>query len=277
MCPTDQEPLVQSIAERKNITGVWHGAFGYGKQAVGMKPVPFTLKLKQDWTGHFTGSVAEHGPDATPGAGTIDGYFGFPTIEFTKQMPVSYITGRDGVRRTLREHLVAMGRACAHERPGAPIRYRGNFLDADRVQGTWTINPRTIQVPDGPPILTGRRVGYWVAQFVPDGTEVEAAAGPAESLFDKSLLPQDDLDEVESIAYRSAGKFDVPDAERIIERFEQEKIRFDVDRDDGPIQTMPPILRAFGGYSGMAKIVELYVHPDDLPRAQAIITSDAKT
>jgi len=279
MCPTDRVALDRPTEERKKVTGSWQGVYGYGATAgaAGMRCVPFTLGLKQDWTGHFTGSVTDDGPDGIPGTGSIDGYFEFPTIEFTKQMPVAYIVGQDGMLRTLREHILAKGRACERELAASPIHYRGTFLDANRVQGTWTSRPRRIPLPDGPSISIARSSGYWCAQIVPAETQANVVRGPSQPLFDKSLLSQRELDDVEGLAMRSIGKFSVPDAEKFIESFEREGIRFDIDRDDTPIQTMPPILRAFGGYSGMAKLIELFIHPEDLPRAEAIINRDAKT
>ncbi len=89
-------PDLDLAVDRKKVAGVWRGVYGYGvrNKAVGMRPVAFTLKLKQGWSAHFTGSVVEDAPYGTPGAGTVDGYYKSPTIEFTKQMPVGYIIDR---------------------------------------------------------------------------------------------------------------------------------------------------------------------------------------
>jgi hypothetical protein len=46
--------------------------------------------------GHFTGLVNEDPPNGMPGNGTIDGYFGFPRIDFKKQMPICYVATPDG-------------------------------------------------------------------------------------------------------------------------------------------------------------------------------------
>jgi hypothetical protein len=59
--------------------------------------------------GHFTGTVTDDAPKGMPGTGTIDGYFGFPTIEFRKQMPVYYVGNSDGRMVTLREQSSATG------------------------------------------------------------------------------------------------------------------------------------------------------------------------
>jgi hypothetical protein len=107
VCPLDGESL-SLPAERKKVTGVWRGVYGYGPQdsQPGFVPAAFTLKLKQGWTSHFTGSVTEDAPPGNPGTGTLDGYFSHPKIEFTKQMPVGQVIKEDGTRITVREHLI---------------------------------------------------------------------------------------------------------------------------------------------------------------------------
>lgn len=74
VCLLDGEAL---SGERKKVTGVWRAVYGYGlrEKLPGHVPAAFTLKLKQGWTSHFTGSVTEDAPPGTPGTGTIDGYF----------------------------------------------------------------------------------------------------------------------------------------------------------------------------------------------------------
>ncbi len=112
---------VSLAAGRKKVTGVWRGVYGYGScgNLPGLAAVAFTLKLKQGWTAHFTGSVNEDAPHGIPGNGTVDGYFNHPTIEFTKQMPVGYVLQEDGSRQTLREHLAEQGYGLKPGIPGA--------------------------------------------------------------------------------------------------------------------------------------------------------------
>jgi len=130
----DENPLTGSVKARKKLTGVWRGTYGNeSKGALGEKVVPFTFTLKQGWLGHFAGTVTEDAPVGMPGVGRIDGFFEWPTIEFTKQMPVGYIAKPDGGRMTLREYFIEQGHACENELPSPPIFYRGTFLDANRV------------------------------------------------------------------------------------------------------------------------------------------------
>jgi hypothetical protein len=86
VCAVDGQPLTVQTEARTKITGVWRGAYGFEipESPAGSKVVPFTLKLKQGWMGHFTGMVTDDAPQGMPGTGTIDGYFGSPTIEFKK-------------------------------------------------------------------------------------------------------------------------------------------------------------------------------------------------
>jgi hypothetical protein len=275
----DGEVLCDSVVERKVVTGVWRGVYDYGerKKLAGMRPVAFTLKLKHGWMEHFTGSVHEDPPQGAPGIGAVDGYFNPPTIEFTKQMPVGYITGPDGTRMTLREYILAKGHKCEHDLPSAPISYQGTFLDTNRVQGTWIINPRRIPLPGGLSFSMARASGFWCIEFVTVDTKIDPTGGPTEPLFDKSLLSPRELDDVEGATLRSLGKFNVADTEKILKRFEQEDIRFEINRDDTAIRQMSPIVASvMGGYSGMAKMMEIFVHPEDVAHAEAIIHRDDK-
>ena len=135
VCPADGESLASS--ERKKITGVWRGIYGYGPRddQRGLGPVAFTLRLKQGWFDRFEGFLTEDQPQGVPGTGTADGYFGWPKIEFTKQMPVGYIRREDGTRVTFREYLTGNGQPCEHELPSPPILYQGTLLDGNRMQG----------------------------------------------------------------------------------------------------------------------------------------------
>ncbi len=86
VCAVDGQSLTGQAEARTKLTGVWRGAYGFEtpEHPAGNKVVPFTLKLKQGWMGHFTGTVNEDPPTGMPGNGMIDGYFDFPTIEFKK-------------------------------------------------------------------------------------------------------------------------------------------------------------------------------------------------
>jgi len=278
VCTVDGESLLGSVLDRKKVTGVWRGVYGYGerKKLAGMGPVAFTLKLKQGWMEHFTGSVTEDAPQGASGTGSVDGYFNSPTIEFTKQMPVGYITGPDGTRMTLREYLLAEGHKCEHDLPSSPIFYQGIFLDANRVQGTWIINPQRIPLLGGLSSTTAQTSGFWCAEFVTADAKVDPTGGPTEPLFDKTLLSSRELEDVEGVAFRSLGKFNIADAEKFLERFGQENIRFELRRDDTAIRQMMPITEVTGGYGGTAQMIEVFVHPNDEEEAVKIVGEDNK-
>ena len=273
VCPMDGESL---SGERKKVTGVWRGVYGYGprEKLPGFVPAAFTLKLKQGWTSHFTGSVTEDAPPGTPGTGTIDGYFSHPTIEFTKQMPMGYVIKEDGTRITLREHLIENGYACQHELPSPPILYLGTFLGANRVQGTWVMQPLLIALPNRSAFSTPRLSGFWCAKFVTEDFKADPGGGPKEPLFDKSRLSPAELAEVEGLPPCSLGKFTVADADKLIERLAHAGIQCRFSQDDSDIGERIPIMEMTGGYGGTAAIMEIFVDPDDEALAQEIIGED---
>jgi hypothetical protein len=234
----------------------------------------FTLKLKQGWMQHFTGSVFEDAPAGIPGTGTVDGYFKPPGIEFTKQMPVGYVAKPDGTRITLREYFLAMGQKFERELPSSPILYLGTFIDANRVQGTWIIQPRRITLPDGHHYSMPTSSGFWCAEFVADDLKSDPTGGPVGPLFDKTLLSARELEDVDGVPYRSLGKYNVPDAEKYLDRFGQEDIRFELKRDDTPMRQMSPYMEVTGGLSGSAQLMEIFVHPDDEEEARKITGED---
>ena len=196
VCAIDGEALSRSAVDRKSIAGVWRGVYGYvapGPLAK-MKPVPFTLKLEQGWLGHFTGKVTEDAPEGIPGTGVIDGHFKSPTVEFTKQMPVGYVVRTDGSKITLREHILTQGGKCERELPSASIEYEGTFLDANRVQGTWVIKPQQIPISGGQSITIAETSGIWCAEFITADIKASPNGGPTEPYFDKSLLPEPEIE-----------------------------------------------------------------------------------
>jgi hypothetical protein len=271
-CATDQTALISGV-ERKKVTGVWRGVYGYSErwEATGIKPAHFTLKLKQGWTSHFSGSVTEDPPIGCPETGTIDGYFGSPSIDFTKRMPVGYIYEADGTRQTLREFLAAAGRTSNLELPSPPILYNGTFLDSRRVQGTWMLTSVQIPLPDGPPFSTGQTTGYWCAEFVTDDLNANPTGGPAAALFDKNLLTPEEVERVEGTPYNVLGKFNVVDAQNLMDRLTQAGLRLNVRGNDEAMQKMMPFTVDTGGYSGAADQVEIFVHPDDEEEAKKIV------
>jgi hypothetical protein len=274
VCAVDGESLGGWKGERKSVAGVWRGIYGCGERKATPETgsVAFTLKLKQGWMGHFNGSVTEDTPQGIAGTGAVDGYFGSAKIEFTKQMPVGYITGSDGTRKTLREYVVAEGHRCDHDLPSPPIFYQGIFLDMNRVQGIWTIEPRPIPLPGGLSYSPSRTSGFWCAEFVTDDMNADPTGGPRAPLFDKGRLSPQELEDVEGPVLRSMGKFRVADAENFMKRLDQENIRFEIDRDDTAMRQLTPGMTYFGN----AKMIEIFVRAEDMVQAVAIIHSDDK-
>jgi len=272
-CAIDGESLSPSHEVRKKIHGVWRGVYGYAGNGnlAKLNPVRFTLKLEQGWLEHFTGTVTEDAPDGMPGTGIIDGYYQSPTIEFTKQMPVGYITDADGGRMTFRDYVISQGHQCDHELPSSPIFYQGSFLDANRVQGLWEIKPHKIPLKGGLSVTGMESTGLWCAEFITTDLKSNPTSGPGEPFFDISLLPQPESppekEQQNDPALRSLGKFSVADAEDILKRFEKAGIKFEINRDDTALSQMPPVTAATGGYSGMAPMIEIFVSPEDEAKA----------
>ena len=278
VCAIDGQSLSEPAAGRKKVSGIWRGVYGYGprEKQPGFGPVAFTLRLKQGWTAHFAGSVTEDAPQGMPGTGTIDGYFQHPSFEFTKQMPVGYVIKEDGTQITLRERLAEQGHPLQHELRSAPILYQGTFLDANRVQGTWILQPLRIPLPDRSTYATSGGSGYWCAEFITEDLKANPSGRPAAPLFDKSLLSSREVDDVEKAPLCSLGKFSVTDAEKYIERLVQAGILCRYNQDDSATPESMPIMEVTGGYAGTAPVMELLVNPDDEARAREIIGGDSQ-
>jgi hypothetical protein len=219
----------------------------------------------------FEGGVMEEVGKGMPGTGAISGYFRTPKIEFTKQMPVGYLTGSDGGWVTLREHFISLGYKCTRELPSPPINYQGTLIDVNRVQGTWIINPHRIQLDDQWLASTHRTSGFWCAEFM--GTELNAdiSGGPSEALYDKALLSPEEIEAVKGFEVENMGTFSVPDAERLLDRFEQEGIAHEVNRDKDAGWHPDPYF-----VHGKARLIEIWVATGDVERADAIIREDQK-
>jgi hypothetical protein len=248
----------------QKVTGNWRGSYGYeSNQLKNLIPVPFTLKLEQGWLGHFTGNVTEDVARGMPGLGVIDGYFAFPNIEFTKQMPVCYIATPDGQRITLRERLISKGYPCEHDIPHPPIFYEGEFVDANRAEGTWILKAVQIPLPNGEKLPMSEATGIWFMQMeVFDGQHQSLST--TESQFEEKLK--------EDSYYRKLGRYEIPDAERILKRFEQEKIRFQISADNTRMRQMSAVTASLGGYFGAGSLMEIFVHQDDEVKANQILS-----
>jgi hypothetical protein len=270
-CPADGTALIaqNSAATRKTVTGLWRGVYDYAEHTL---KVRFALKLKQGWSEAFEGKVMEDTTEGVPGTGAITGYFRTPKIEFTKQMPVGYFRREDGSWITMREHFISAGYKCENELPSPTINYQGTFIDANRVQGTWIINPHRIQLDDQWLFSRQRTSGFWCAEFMGTELSTDISGGPSEALYDKSLLSPQELEAVKNFEVENMGMFSVPDAERILRRFEQEGIVYEINRDENAGWSTDP----YSTFGGMARLIEIWVATRDLERADAIIRGDDK-
>ena len=267
ICPVDGQSLSGPMAARKKITGVWRGCYGFGPRGnrPGFGPVTFTLKLKQGWTSHFTGSVTEDAPAGMPGTGTVDGYFDYPGFEFTKQMPVGYVIEEDGSRKTLRESLVDQGMDLQQKFPGPPILYQGRFLDASRVQGTWIIQRQPIRLPNGKTFTPSGGAGYWCAVFATDKPDAHPGGGPVTELFDKSRLTARELADVEPPPPCCLGEFPAAEAQHWVERLLAADISVSF---DGAQLDPEEGVKAEG-------LQRIYVQAEDEPAARRILTNQS--
>ena len=147
----------------KKVTGIWRGSYGYSQPDTLAKRerVSFTLTIKQGWFGRFAGTVSEDAPGGMPGTGLVEGFFDFPRVEFTKQMPVGYVLSPEGRQVSVRDYLAAQGFQYDQDLPHPPIVYQGAFYDTGRIQGIWIIKPGEIPLPDGNVLPTGQASGGW--------------------------------------------------------------------------------------------------------------------
>jgi len=147
----------------KKVTGTWRGTYAYepAEPMSQRDPVAFTLTLKQGWFGRFTGSVTDDAAHGVPGVGVVVGYFSFPGIEFTKQMPVFYVTLPDRPVMTLREYLSEQGHTCERDVLHPPVFYQGEFSSPHRAQGTWIIRAAPIFLGGGRSIQMPETRGVW--------------------------------------------------------------------------------------------------------------------
>jgi hypothetical protein len=67
------------------------------------------------------------------------------------------------------------------------------------------------------------------------------------------------------------GKFNVVDAQNLMDRLTQAGLRLNVRGNDEAMQKMMPFTVDTGGYSGAADQVEIFVHPDDEEEAKKIV------
>lgn len=153
------------IGPRK-VTGRWRGVYSYDatERIPGLRPVPFMLILDQGWLGRFTGTVVDDADLGMPGTGAISGRVSYPHIEFTKQMPVAYVRTLDGRKITLREYVIEHEHPCEHDVPAKPVLYRGEFSDAEHVDGTWIIPAGPIPLPGGRAMRGAESTGKWTLE-----------------------------------------------------------------------------------------------------------------
>lgn len=151
----------------KAVTGVWRGIYNFGlsEQMPALAPVPFTLTLRQGWFGRFKGTVTDDRAPGMPGIGTITGFFSYPHIQFTKQMPICYVITPEGRSVSLRDILLEEGHACDNELPHFPIRYHGEFIDPMHARGSWRIMAGVLELPNGLTMNVVESYGKWSIEF----------------------------------------------------------------------------------------------------------------
>ena len=153
----------------KKVTGTWRGKYRYDPAGYGAcQPVSFTLKLNQGWFGRFTGTVTDDSPGGMPDTGTIVGYFSFPKIEFTKQMPVCYVQSKDGGMIRFRDYLAQEGHPGERDFSHPPILYTGEFSTPNHAQGTWVIKQYPVMLSSGVSLGFGQATGTWTLDLAPD-------------------------------------------------------------------------------------------------------------
>jgi hypothetical protein len=177
------------------------------------------------------------------------------TLRLTKQSLLGHFTG-----------------TVTEDAPGPVISYEGEFLDARRMQGAWTIHPQKFPLPGGRAFLTSLVSGYWCAEFITDDLKADPVGGPTGLFIVEPTPPETELETdpsgaPEDGAFRSMGKFAVMDAKELLKKFEQEHLRFEIDRDDTAMREMMPFTQVTGGYSGTAPLIEIFIHRDDEMRA----------
>jgi hypothetical protein len=147
----------------RKVTGVWRGIHRYDFLQPMLKPgaVSFTLVLRQNRFGRFTGTITEDPENGMPGTGVVEGHFTFPHIEFTKQMPVCHVVTHTGKRMTLRDYLIQKGYSYEHGVLRRPIHYQGTFSAPKQAQGIWIIRAGQISLLHGKAVQLPESRGNW--------------------------------------------------------------------------------------------------------------------
>jgi hypothetical protein len=131
------------------MTGTWRGEYEFDRCNLISGPVPFSMVLKQRWFGLFIGTVTDDSNLGMPGIGKIRGRFTFPSVRFTKQMPICYVMSKDKRRVTLRDSLAEQGYAHEPDHPHPVIWYTGTVSEACIATGVWEIKPTAIRLQNG--------------------------------------------------------------------------------------------------------------------------------
>lgn len=155
------------MSKPESISGVWRGSYFY--DIAEQRPsdgggVDFELRLTQTFWQRlfrcFTGTVIDDPSHGLPGTGTIRGEYRFPSIRFTKEMPIAYIT-HEGDSIPLRESLLKHGYDIDCDFPHPPVLYEGTFHSDHEASGTWVIEADEFSIAPGITIGIPRNTGTW--------------------------------------------------------------------------------------------------------------------
>lgn len=121
-----------------------------------------------------------------------------------------------------------------------------------------------------------KRCPYCGKQYSDDATVCAVDGQSLDAPEERKNAAGEGNSEQNDAGFSRLGKFNVLDAEHFLKRFEEENIRFEINRDDSFMREMSPVTAMLGGYSGMAPMIEIFVRREDAEKAKAIINEDAK-
>jgi hypothetical protein len=73
------------------------------------------------------------------------------------------------------------------------------------------------------------------------------------------------------IEYLEVGLLQCFEARRILPRLQEERIRFEIEVDDGSLKRMNAVTAAYGGAWGNANCIRLFIHHEDGKRAGKVL------
>ena len=79
------------------------------------------------------------------------------------------------------------------------------------------------------------------------------------------------MNDHDEIDYLEVGSLQSFEARRILPRLQEERIRFEIEVDDGGMKRMNAVTAAYGGAWGNATRIRLFIHHEDGKRAGKIL------